>query len=1142
MFTEPSMKSIRLALSVAAAVFIASSLLMAQTSEGRILGTVTDVTGAVVSDATVTITNTATSVSRTTTSSKAGEWVVPQLEAGPYSVKVQAKGFATIQRTGIHLEVAKELRVDVQLKPGAETEVMTVSGEAPIVDTTSDVLGETFSNQAINELPLQGRDFQNLVILQPGIQREPGGGFLSITANGNRPEENNFIVDGIDDNDAYYGTTVINAEGVEGTPATILPIDAIQEFNIQSSPEADYGWKPGAIINVGIKSGTNTFHGSTYYFNRNNAVDARNWFNPVIPGDPIDSTVSAINLHQFGASAAGPILKDKLFIFGNYEGVRDKVGNPVQVLAPVSVPIGDPSTSIADAMAECAPNCNPISVALAAYLPYNAGPTKQMFNDFNNLNRGDNGIAKLDYAFSQKHSFSADYFIGDSLQTEEDVAVLNPMFLSQAQTRAQVLGGAWVWVPNSRFTNQFHVGYNRFWQEVYVADHNLNPASVGIDTGVTNPTDFGLPEIRISGFNSHTVGGNGSWPLYTTPNQTLQFTDTSSYVRGKHYLRFGAEFRIGNTNNLRDTYGPGYARFTAYGGPGDSALENFVNGYPDYGYVAVGNSHRYVSQKSIGGFIQDAWRVRPDFTLNLGLRYDVTLPITERHDLLANFDPVQGMVQVGQQISSPYNTDYKNFAPRVGFDYDLGGKGKTVIRAGAGIIYEIPHISVFIGQNSTEAQGLALIPTGLGLTDINGNPIPSPGNINATTETFASVEAPPWSTIAQNWLAGGPIFGNLSPSAVTCSYVPENGIYNPCPVLGVNRNIKTPYVMNWNLNIERTLWPDAGLTMAYVGTKGNRLYSVRDINQNIYANDELGDEQSGRPYVNQFPYLSFIDMLGNQDNSIYHALQVTVKQRTHKGLYFVAGYTWAHSIDDASSNRSFGIQNSYDPAAERGNSGTDIRHRFTIATTYELPSRHGRAQLLQGWRVNSIFTAQTGEPYTFYDDVDDISGTGEYNDRWNFSGSPSAVHWTKPPAELPFYAYDGSPGSTNPACDALASQDQLESYGCFAGPGFVFTPPEPGQFGNEGRNRFRGPNYLDWDFSMIKTFKFRERLSLEARAEFFDILNHPNFAGVDGDLTDGYQPGGTTGQASCTTDICASNPVVGSGGARHLQFGLKFIW
>jgi Carboxypeptidase regulatory-like domain len=1130
------MKTTRLFVFAVVVTVLITPTLYAQNALGRILGTVTDESGAVVSGASVFVTNTATGVSRDVKTSNEGVFVAPDLEAGPYEVKVQATGFATVDRKGITLEVAKEARVDVRLKPGAETVVMTITGEAPIVDTTSDVLGTTFSNVAINELPLQGRDFQNLVVLQPGIQREPGGGFLSIRANGNRPEENNFIVDGIDDNDAYYGTTVINAEGVSGTPATILPIDAIQEFNVQSSPEADYGWKSGAIINVGIKSGTNAFHGSTYYFNRNSAIDARNWFNPA------PATVSAINLHQFGASAGGPIFRDKVFIFGNYEGIRDKVGNPIQVNAPVSVSIGDPTESIVDAFAECSPNCSPISQKLATYLPFNPGtnPTDPTIidTDFNNLNRGDNGILKVDYHYSQRHSFAATYFIGDSLQTEEDTNVLNPIFLSQAKTRAQVLGGAWSWAPGSRLTNQFHIGYNRFWQQIYVADHNLNPASVGINTGVTNPTDFGLPEIRVAGFLSHTIGGNGGWPLYTTPNATLQFTNSTSYVIGKHYLRFGGEFRNGSSDNLRDTYGPGYARFrnTKHG---PSALENFAVGDPSEGYIAVGDSHRYVTQKSFGLFVQDAWKATPRLMVNAGLRYDLTFPIKERHNLLANFDPAQGMVQVGRQISQPYNTDYKNIAPRLGFDYDVFGNGATVIRAGAGIIYDIPHISIFIGQNSTEAQGLSLIPTGLALTDEQGNTLPSPGNINAVTLAFPRGD----STLATNWKNGGPIFGNLSPS---CSYQPDNSVNSACPIFGVNRNIKTPFVTNWNLNLEQSLWKDAALTVAYVGTKGNRLYGILDINQNNYAVDQANyaDEQSGRPLINQFPYLSYIDMLGNGDNSIYHSLQVTLKQRARKGLYFVGGYTWAHSIDDAGSNRSFSVQDSNNPGAERSNSGTDIRHRFSLATTYELPSRSGYAQMLKGWRMNSIVLAQSGEPLSFYDDSDDISGTGEFNDRWNFFGDPRAIHWSKPPAALPFYAYDGSPNSTNPACDAVASQDILSYAGCFAGPGWVMAPPEFGQFGNMRRNIVRGPAYFDWDLSLIKVFKFRERLNLEARAEFFDILNHPNFAGIDTDLYDSTINYATTtvGQAAYTTDIGASNPVVGSGGARHIQFGLKIIW
>ena len=493
------------------------------------------------------------------------------------------------------------------------------------------------------------------------------------------------------------------------------------------------------------------------------------------------------------------------------------------------------------------------------------------------------------------------------------------------------------------------------------------------------------------------------------------------------------------------------------------------------------------------------------------------------------------MCKWGGRSANP-TTDYKNIAPRLGFDYDVFGTGRTVVRAGAGIIYDIPHISIYIGQNSTEAQGLSLIPTGLALTDESGNVLPSPGTI--TAETLAFQRGYP--QLATNWQNGGPIFGNLSPS---CSYQPGIGLLSPCPIFGVNRNIKTPFVTNWNLNVEQSLWQDAALTMAYVGTKGNRLYSILDVNQNNYAADQAsnGDEQSGRPFINQFPYLSFIDMLGNGDNSIYHSLQVTLKQRARRGLYFVGGYTWAHSIDDAGSNRSFSVQDSTTPGAERGSSGTDIRHRFSLASTYDLPSRSGHAQMLQGWRLNNILLAQTGEPLNFYDDYYDISGTGEYNDRWNFFGNPAAIHWTKPPAALPYFIYDGSPNSTNPACDAVASQGQLGNYGCFAGPGWVIAPPEPGQFGSMGRNIVRGPGYFDWDLSLIKIFKFHERVSLEARAEFFDVLNHPNFAGADGNLSDST-PTNTVGQVAYTTDIAASNPVVGSGGARHIQFGLKIIW
>ncbi len=1118
------MKSCRSGLILVVAIAAASSLVFAQTYQGRILGSVTDSSGAVVSGAKVTISNTATGISRILTTTAAGDYNAPNLEPGPYTVTAEAPSFKRAQRAGLQLEVAKDVRVDLKLDPGAINETVTVSEEAPIVNTTNDVLGGTFSNKAINQLPLLGRDFQNLAILQPGIQRTPGGGFLSTTANGNRPEDNNYVVDGLDDNDAYYGTTVINAEGVEGTPATHLPIDAIQEFNVQSSPEADYGWKPGAIINIGIKSGTNSFHGSTYYFNRNSALDARNWFNP--GPDP----VAALNFHQFGASAGGPIIKNKLFVFGNYEGVRDVVGNPGTVTVPVTNSLGgDPDNSLADALALCTTNgnCSDTSRKLALLLPFNPGPDTVLNLDLNNRNREDNGILKLDYHLSEKSSLIGTYFIGDSVQTEEDSTVVNPLFLSQAMTRAQVLGGGWVWTPTARLTNQFRVGYNRFWQQVVQADHNTNPIAYGLNTGVTDPTNFGMPEIRIAGFTQHTLGGNQDWPLYTTPNQTLQFTDSATYVIGKHNLKFGGEFRTGSTDNLRNTFGSGEIRF--------NDLESFTTGdvRPKGGnFVFVGDSRRVVDQKSFGAFVQDNWRVTPRLTIDAGLRYDVSLPIHEQHDLLSDFDPTVGLVQVGRGLNQPYHTDYKNFAPRLGIAWDPRGNGNTVFRVGGGVIYEIPHISVFIGQNNTNANGISLNPTG-----VAGAPVgPGGGTIQAAT-----LEPDP-SLISANWKSGAPAFGDLSPGNLSCTSD------LPCPVFGLAKDLSTPYVMNWNANVQQAMWKDAALTIAYVGNKGTRLYNIRDINQNVFANDTAEDEQSGRPFVTQFPTLSNIYQLANGADSIYHGLQVTLRQNTSKGVYFVAGYTWAHAIDTSGGNRQFNIQNSYDPAAERSNSDSDIRNRFTFAMTYDLPSRSGFAQLLQGWHVNGIFTAQGGTPIFFYDSFDDISGTGEFNDHWNITGDPSNIHWSKDSA-IPFFDpstfttdVNGHVIAGNTQCIAAAggqaAVDQLAEFGCYAQGATAITPPAPGAFGNMRRNMVYGPGFLNLDFSVIKDFKLGERFSLQLRGEFFNLLNHPNFADLDHDLSDGS----TLGLAQFTPDIAASNPVIGSGGSRHIQIGAKIVW
>src|ERR1035438_2828623 len=328
--------------------------LVGQTSQGRILGTVVDSSGAVVPQAKVTITNTGTRVSRNLVTTSAGDYTAPNLDPGAYVVSVEATGFKKTVSTPLLLEVSREVRVDLKLQPGAATETMTVTAEGALADTTDTTLNGVLSNKAVNDLPVQGRDFQNLLELHPGVQRTPGGGFHSVTSNGNRPDDNNFFIDGADDNDAYYGETVVNDAGISGTPASFLPLDAIQEFNTQESSSSDYGVKPGVVMNIGIKSGTNNVHGTAYYFHRNAAFDARNYF------DPAPSPVSALLMHEFGASLGGPIKRDKWFYFFNYEGIRDKVGNPGLTDSPVTVSLASQLGGIANS--DGSPNSASFSV------------------------------------------------------------------------------------------------------------------------------------------------------------------------------------------------------------------------------------------------------------------------------------------------------------------------------------------------------------------------------------------------------------------------------------------------------------------------------------------------------------------------------------------------------------------------------------------------------------------------------------------------------------------------------------------------------------------------------------------------------------------------------------------------------------
>jgi len=1162
-------------------------LLSAQTYQGRIEGTVTDATGAVLAQAQVLVTNTGTNVSRKLVTNGAGAYVAPDLEPGTYIVSVEVSGFKKSQSEPLTLEVGRNLRVDVKLQPGAINETIDVSAEQTLVDATDSTLNGVLSNRAINVLPLQGRDFQNLLPLHPGVQRSPGGGFQSITSNGNRPDENNFYIDGASDNDVYYGESVVNEAGIQGTPASFLPLDAIQEFNTQESPTAEYGDKPGVVMNLGLKSGTNDVHGTAYYFTRNSAVDARNYFNQY------PQPASALIMHQFGGSVGGAIKKNKWFYFLSYEGIRDKVGNPGVYDSPVTesllgrggfTDVYDSSTySIPDAITYCQQNqpCtpNPLSMQILKLVEPNPGftllpsdPAAINF-DWNNTNRGDNLVAKTDYHLNDHHTFSLRYFYGNSNLVEADISALRPEWLSTTQPTTQIFGGDWTWSPNSAWVNEARFSFNKFNESLFPVDHNVNPTAYGLNTGVTNPALFGFPRINPGTDAFNYMGGNSGWPLETTPSATYNGSDTVSYTAGRHALRFGGQFMYGSVDYYRATEGRGRVDF--------SDLTDFIAGDPHRWEFLYGDPGRNVSMKSFGLFGQDSYRATQRLTLNFGLRYDVTFPMTDSRNLLANYVPTLsngqpgGIVQVGKGISSPYPTRYNNISPRIGFAYDLFGTGKTILRGGGGIIFVEPSIRTFMFSGG----GLNLNPSGIPYVDQNGNTVQPNGTINAFLVNTRD-------TSLINWGAGsGPIFP--ASAGQSCS------VDGQCSVFAVDQHLSTPYVENWNLNLQQALPGNAMLQVAYVANHGVNLFSVLDANQvNPFSPLESPNqcdhcEAYGRPLntncaVNGgsggpcFPYIGYLSTLGNLSNSIYHSFQLTLTKRYSHGLYLLAGYTWAHAIDTATSNTSAGPQNSLDYASERGNSDYDIRNRFTLALSYDLPGRKAPLQLLSGWQLTSIVTLEAGEPFTLGDYGDDVSLTGEYLDRWNFQGNPKDVHWSasnhlpfidgtdptqfttdvngnvtgggNPTAQRCYQAAMSAGGQAaanqlngNPAFSNDAGFDSLYSPGCFVSGSAVITPPAPGFFGNTPRNSFRGPGLHTWDFSITKMWKFGDRVQMQLRGEFFNILNHPNFD-VTSMNTDLSVPL-SVGTVIYTPDLgSASNPVLGSGGSRHIQLGAKFIW
>jgi len=1155
---------------------LACNPLFAQVNTGRILGTITDQSGGVIAGAMVTVTNTGTGVARTLTTDQAGEYIAPNLLPGTYSVRATSMGFQTFERQNIAVGVGQDTRIDAQLVPGQVTQTVEVTSAPPLLDTTSAVVSGTLEAQAIVDLPLNGRNFENLLVLRPGVVAAPGGGTLTTSTNGLQPQDNNYFFEGLDSNDPFSGQSITNTTLPFGDAATILPIDAIQELNVENNAPAEFGRRPGAVINIGLKSGTNTIHGSAYAFGRDGAWDARDFLNP-----PATTAPQPVELEQWGATVGGPIVKKKLFYFAGFERQSYSVGNSFPEQIPTSASIGDPSQSIPDAAAFLASKnipLNPLSLKLLPLYGTNTGPSSAFSNGFPDVISVDNGIGKLDYHINDHHTISGSYFYGTGDAIGEDAVRTQPFFRQTGGLTAEFLTTSWTWTPNSTWVNDLRIGWNRYLRQLAVADNTTPASSDGINTGITNPLLLGLPAIEVSGFTQ--LGGDSNSPKAFGPGNDYDVVDHVSFLHGKHAFKFGGEALYYTAFDAQFNAGRGIFSFKSnavVNGVPLNPLESFLAGAPDPkqgGRILEGSANRTFSQWNFSGFFEDSWRATKKLTVNMGLRYEYYTPLSEINNLIGSFSPQVGFEQQGVNISHPYNPDYKDVSPRLGIAYDLTGKGTTVIRAGFGFYYtEIIDLQL-VGDTSLPGSnpGISSIPTAFATVLPNGT-VQAP--LNPRNGIGSAAVSIPGSNLDWN-LAPVPVL----PASVSNGFVCGNGLRPgpglpknpaPCSVLFTTPNLPSPRVTSWNLGIQHAFSPGLSIEANYIGNHGSRLTSITDINQiNPNSPAELAcghcESITDLPFYSQFPYLQYIDQMSDTAISNYEGLQATLTARNFHNLSFIAGYTYSHALDDLPGGDFHVVnpQNSLNPMGDYGASQFDVRHHFSFTPTYNIPGKKSPGQLLEGWVLSSAIVFETGQPWSPTDSTD-LSGTNELQDRWDFYGTPSDFNATfNPPAFYPGnitlangtqVINPGLPqecvqqataiGSFNPA-NPNNPTGRFFNTGCYvAGPGArsFMIAPAPGQFGTMARNLFYGPHFADWDFSIFKNWKFKERLTAQFRAEFFNILNHPIYANPGGPLgnTDPEAPS-LFGCGCATPDVASTNPVLGTGAAREIQLGLKLLF
>lgn len=1095
------------------------AVVLAQVESGRVVGTVHDASGGMIVGVSVTVLNTATNIAHMVTTDASGEFVVTDLQPGTYTTTFVRDGFQKTIAAPFQLNVNQVISLNISMAVGADSQEITVTAAEPLLESETSSIGQVVTSQSIAALPLNGRDFIQLAYLTPGVNQGPAGAVQqgnipenerasgSIEANGLTTTNNNFLLDGFDNNEQQIGFEVIQPS-----------VDAITEFKMQTNNfGADIG-KGGAVINVALKSGTNQFHGDIYEFVRNSAFDAKNYF------DSATSPIPSFRQNQFGGTFGGPIIKSKSFFFVDYQGTRVDQGQTVissvpvlserggnfsdlltgtltsdgfdtgQIFNPQSYnPVTNARTPYQGNIIP-SDNLDPAALNVVALFPAPnlPGTSNNYLSHPALVNNQDSFDVRVDHQLASKDSLFATFSFGNVKETQPDPfpgMAGGGNFSGNITDLARAAGISDVHTFSSNKVNEFKVGYMRYAVQAvqFFANQDIS-GPLGIP-GIFDPTNSlatgGLPSMAISGLSY--LGDRDFFPEVLLENN-YQYIDSFTYIRGSHSFKAGVDIHrrlngFTQTQNARGdlTFDQQFTEDLATG-EGGAPLASFLLGYPITAGREVQSGEFGIRWLELGSYIMDDYRVTPTLTLNLGLRYDLYTPYVEQYNRLANFDFATGEFvspqMPGVSRTGDVITDRTGFAPRVGFAWTPGGR-TLAIRGGFGIFYD--------RQGTQGDSELPYNPTGLFGSQSYTYPASAPGIRLSTgfpAETYPTVQNP-------------------------------SGVASAAPF-----NDPTTSIEEWNLNIEQQIGKDSALQLAYVGTHGvheSYIYNLNQATQPLDSN--FGPAPNyGRPYFATVPNVAAIRTNSNIADQITHQFQAKFEKHFSSGWSVLNAYTWQHTIGQTPLDEANGPQNVNNLRAERGDQDPDFRNQFSSAWSYTLPFGPGQRflngggkihYLAGGWQSQGIVSLFSGEATTPALSFDPTN-TGSGAPRPDVVGNP----------------YDFS-NASNAGCPATH-----QTIVCWFNPAAYAIPAlAPGQtfatqFGNAGVGTLRGPAQYNLDSSLFKSFELPEKMNLELRAEVFNVLNTPEFGLPDTDVD--------TSQAGSITSTVHSS--------RQIQFALKVVF